>query len=188
MRRTALATRRGAPVNSTLDGTVAHVLPLAPSRAQRAHARQHSCVGSHARSLDPALDVRSSGTGSCGRSTAPAPSMRLSSLSAGAPYRASAQVRCLFVGGDVAFVGQHALSHAQHHGLPAVLQGRPPAGSFVGNQSEAPHAFGSIGCSRTAVPPNIPFNRTPHGVPARPRAAQLHVAPRGRPVPPRGAG
>ena len=188
MRLAAVLSHRGAPINSTLGGTVAHVLPLTPSRAQRAHARQHSCVGSQARSLDPALDVRSSGLGYCGRSTAPTPTMRLSSLSAGAPYRASAQVRCSFVGGDVALVAQHALSQAQHHGLPAVLQGRPPAGSFVGSQSTAPHAFGSIGCSRTAVPPNIPFNRTPHGVPARPRAAQLHVAPRGRPVPPRGAG
>ena len=189
--RAGMAVCLRVPVNSTLGGTVVHVRPLAPSRAQCAYAREPQGVG---RGFGQAAAPSASATSLAPLAApcaAPATPLRLSSLSAGAPCRPAAQVRISL--GTCACAarqpGSHPSSQAQS-ARPAFSSSARSHMAFgiVGKQSAAPCAFGLPGSTRLTVPPNITFNRTLHGMAARPPSASVHGAPVGQSVMPFRAG
>ena len=144
-----------------------HVLPLASSRAQRAHAREDGCIGGgFGQAPAPHASAATCAPGRLVRRAAPAAPLRLSSLSSGALCLATAQVRISLVASAALLANQsrtHPVGRGQHAGQSHRRQGRTPVFSFVGKQVAAPCAFGPSGCTRLAVPPNITFNRTRYG-------------------------
>ena len=165
--RAGMAACLRGPVNSTLGGTVLHVLPLAPSRAQRALAREVGFIGGgFVRPTALRVWPARSSAGCLARPAAPGAPLKLSSLSSSAPCLATAQVR-ISRGASAALLANqshtHPVGRGQHAGQSHRRQGRTPVFSFVGQQVAAPCAFGPSGCTRLAVPPNITFNRTRYG-------------------------
>ena len=171
------------PVNSTLGGTVVHVLPLAPSRAQRAPAREDGSIfGGLVEAAAPGASRSARVPGCFNRRASPRAPLRLSSLSASAPCQATAQIR-FSLGANTPPLGRQLctdpVSRNQCAGRSASRQGLAFCFSFVGKQAAAPCAFGLPRGTRLAVPPNITFNRTLHGMRPGPRGASVHVAPHG---------
>ena len=181
--RAGMAVCLRVPVNSTLGGTVVHVLPLAPSRAQRALAREDGCiVGRFVEAAAPGTSRSARVPGCFNRRTSPRASLRLSSLSTSAPCQATAQIRFSLGASSVPLGRQlctDPVSRNQCAGRSASRQGLAFCFSFVGKQAAAPCAFGLPRGTRLAVPPNITFNRTLHGMRPGPRGASVHVAPHG---------